>query len=565
MSDVEWVDDKTDHSGDWVDDPHPSEQSKPETQADAALQGFGNGLTLGYAPQLQAMAEKPIAKLYDLVNGTNVSDDISDDYTKRRDDWIKRQEQLAQDNPKTFIAANLAGTGVGMAAMSPISALRAGGTVAKGASTAAKVGASLGRATRAAAQGATLAALSNPGDVEGQVDPLRLDARLSNSKLGALFGAGGAIAGDAIATTADKARAYLRSKAAQKAFKSAGPTLKDYRTAAARGDVEKLGGFMLDNNLLGAGDTFDDIASKAGALNDQAGGELDDIYKLAVANHEGSGLGYNPAVDKQKLMALAEERLGDHVDKAAALNKLSSYLDEVGQKYGEGFNPKAMQNVKSAMDEKINYSRNPLMKDPASEKAFSAGRGYMNDKIDETIRALSGSEAGDALSAANSKYGMSKTIEQIAKDRSSREAANRFLSPSDYGMSAVGALGGAMTGDSPEQKLRNAAMGAALGFANKGMRQYGNPIVAQSLNSLSSKLAAIPRFAEMARQNPQAYRALVQSLAMSPKFTPALSKEQPGPVEIRMGGPGELDKDSSRPSQYFIPDDQAKKQFLNGK
>lgn len=156
----------------------------PSTVADTALQGFGNGAAFGYAPELQAIAEKPLANLYDAVTGSHVSDDTSDDYVERRDAWSKRQADLNQKNPGTALVSNLAGGIASGIATGPL--LGSLGKVAPAATTLGKVG----QAARAAGRiGAVYGAVQNPGNVEGVLSPLQLEDRIEGAGKGALFSA----------------------------------------------------------------------------------------------------------------------------------------------------------------------------------------------------------------------------------------------------------------------------------------------------------------------------------------------------------------------------------------
>ena len=222
------------------------EAAKPSRTGDTALQGFGNGLTMGYAPHLQAAAEKPLAKLFDLVTGNNVSDDIEDNYVDRRDRWIGRQEDLAKENPKTYLGANLAGSVAGGAAM-PM------GAAAKGATLGAKV-------VRGAATGAGLGAIQNPGDVEGEVSPLQLGDRAKSATLGATIGGTIPLAG----TAAEKAAAYLRGKAEERAFKALGPYARDAMKAHDKGQIRETGRIIMDEGVVGGRPTsYEGLAKRA--------------------------------------------------------------------------------------------------------------------------------------------------------------------------------------------------------------------------------------------------------------------------------------------------------------
>lgn len=156
----------------------------------AALEGFGQTATLGYLPQLQAMAEKPMAKVMDFFTGNNVAEQMPD-YVQRRDENIQRQAQQASAHPMASMAGKAAGIGATL--------LAPGAAAAKGAGAAAKIG-------RGAAMGAAQGAAYNPGDQEGVVDPVQVSERTQNALLGGLTGGALSSVGAAAAPLARKHR-----------------------------------------------------------------------------------------------------------------------------------------------------------------------------------------------------------------------------------------------------------------------------------------------------------------------------------------------------------------------
>lgn len=150
----------------------------------AALEHFGNAASMGYLPQLQALAEKLTpnpgsdvdAKLK--AQGFTVSGP-DDSYLASRDANIARLAKEGQDHPVASgvgTAAGILSSGIAMGGMGGARAATAAGRIAQGIKT-----------------GALMGAAANPGDTEGEIDPLQLGARLDNAKTGALTG--GAVSG----------------------------------------------------------------------------------------------------------------------------------------------------------------------------------------------------------------------------------------------------------------------------------------------------------------------------------------------------------------------------------
>lgn len=187
-------------------------KQKPEQygKAQTALEHGANAASLGYLPQMQAMAQKPIYGALNKLTGQNVE---PDDYTKARDINIERLKGEQEENPKTAFGSQVAGSVIGAAA-TPIPGIGA----SKGL---------LGALGRGASAGAAQGALQNPGDTKGEVNPLQLEERYSNAKKGAAIGGavGGVagVAGEALGAlerapeilkkVTDKTRGLLEPKA----------------------------------------------------------------------------------------------------------------------------------------------------------------------------------------------------------------------------------------------------------------------------------------------------------------------------------------------------------------
>lgn len=151
-------------------------ESGPKKQGigQTALEGYGNGATLGYLPQLQAATAPAMNWVLDKLTGNHVSEEDDSTYLQRRDENILRQTKQAQDNPITAGGSKIVG---GLtSAFIPMGAIVEGATIGKAALQGAKAGAVMG-------------ALSNPGDVEGEFSGPQLGDRLKNAAIGATIGA----------------------------------------------------------------------------------------------------------------------------------------------------------------------------------------------------------------------------------------------------------------------------------------------------------------------------------------------------------------------------------------
>lgn len=236
---------------------------------------------------------------------------IKQAYATGRDRERGALRQDSIDNPGVSVASELA-AGI----LSPINKLLPGGLV--------KQGAVFG--------GVNALGMSEAEDALGLAKDTGMGAAF-----GALVGKGVDKASPYLQKGAQKVGQGLKSGAESIAYASTGAKLKDFRVANDRDQLNEIGRWLLDNKIIKAGGTLDDVARKAGEKNLQAGTNLDDVYSEAKSKF-GSGqnqIGFDPKRDKQSILSAAREELGDAVGAESAINRLSSYLDEVAARHGD--------------------------------------------------------------------------------------------------------------------------------------------------------------------------------------------------------------------------------------
>ncbi len=474
--------------------------------AQTALEHTGNAMSMGYLPQLQAAAEPVTNAIGNFVTGNNVE---ATPYLDVRDQTTKRLQAQAQANPKTAMASDIGGGLVGALA-TPVPGLGAGKGV-------------LGAAAAGARGGVIQGLMQNPGDTEGKIDPIQATQRLDNAGSGMLVGgatgAGTALTGKALKAIAGSPES-LKAVAQDSAVRGSGAMLKDFRSLEGKGKTAELGQYMLDNGLIKAGDTVDDVAKKAGAARESAGSKLSDLYKKAVGKFkEGPGevplfdAGFAPARDKDQILSEVSKAMGNQEGKKSALDRLGKYLDQLAEDHGDiTLDPKTTQDVKTELDKVAGWARNPLTKEPATEGAFKEARRIVSKKIDAEIERLGGSDSVKALKQANSDYGNAKQVEQMASDKVSREMANRRVSLTDTiaggGGVAAGAAAGTLLGGDQQHATGEAIAGGLLAAgANHLGRKYGNGLIASGAKAAApiAKYSGIPLAAKGAGlllQNP---------------------------------------------------------------
>lgn len=485
------------------------------------LEQTGDALTFGYLPQIQAKASE-------LLTG--------DDYVTARDANIRRLQAQREAHPIPATLGTVAGTGAQMYAL-PLP------TLGKGAGV-------IGGALKGAQFGALQGAIQNPGDVEGEVNPLQVDERIENAKSGAKMGAligGAAGAGQRIAEGVSKLGKGAKGAAEATALKSSGAMLKDFRQAAGKDEVNKLGRFMIDEGMVKAGDTYETVAQKAAKVRAEAGKDLEKIYNKAVKTAESVEKmpGLNLVADKEEILKAVAKDLGSAEGKSAMVERVSKYIDDLAAEHGSDvLSPRIANDIKGAIDAEINYARNPLSKEPKSETAFSAFRRLVEGKIFNQTEYL-GQAAGEkglgkALRKTNQRYGMSTRIEGIAKDRLSRESANSAFGLHDRIAGAAGAAigaGAAAAGgehDPVEYALKAGGAGL-LGMAgNRLASKYGNAALTRGLDKSAGILTGAGQAGQALLARPASLGRLSVGLSKNKKKK-GLVEQEPG-VLIPIGG-----------------------------
>jgi len=464
-------------------------EKQPETSLgdkfQTGLENFGNTISLGYLPQLQASA--------------STGDFSGPEYVKERDANIARMAQESERNPKSAMAGTVGGLVSG-------SALLPGGPAVKG--IAANVG-------KGALMGAGYAAAQNPGDVAGAVDPLQLSERAENIPKGAAIGGAVGLGAGMI----QKGAAMLQNSAdaAQEmantqAVRASGGMLKDFRKLNSKDMVDDVGKFALDNKIVEAGDSVHDVAEKADAFRKQAGQNLSSIYseaqsaveankaaravdvtpgapkQIGEAPIDASARGFNPVKSRDEILASVEKSMGDNPDKRTALRTARSYLDQLQETYGDQtLDPKIANNIKTELDKQINYNRNPLTKNPAKEQVFSTMRDYVNKSVanhlEDLGKATGNPDLANKLKDANKAYGYAKQLQNMSEDRVSRETANRMFGLTDTIAAGAGGIAGLAEGAAMGHPVEGGLVGLGAGLVNKAARTYGPSVLAGAANA----------------------------------------------------------------------------------
>lgn len=450
--------------------------------ARTAAEQVGNTVTLGYAPQIAAgigrIMPDPNAGLDEKLRaqGFNVQNAPEQDYMALRDENLRGMAEREKQFPK----AALAGKAAGVIASGALMGGALGAT--KGATTLARMG-------NAAKTGAALGAVANPGDVEGEMDPLQWEARLKNAGAGLVLGglAQGAAEGAGPLLTA--VRNWAGKKAALKATRALGrPTPTQAARMAETGQDVALGRELLDEGAIPVLGTPGRIQGRVEALKEKAGKQIGQIVDSA---------GDAKLVDSQKIgieildsPELTQLRKTPGMESAvAAIEKQVETLAKNGE-----LTMKEAQALRQGIDRSINFNKAvPDMR--GAQEGLYMQRTAVRNAMNEGINSLPNAPAKNALLKANRKYGNLSEASDILEREVGRQQANRAISLTD----TIAGAAGATTG-SPLASI-------ALGALNKAGRTFGNSMQARGYDAaskLSGLGALVGRYARSASPASQA-------------------------------------------------------------
>jgi hypothetical protein len=493
--------------------------------AQAGLEHFGNAASMGYMPQIQGFVSQlmpdPSAEVDAKLREQGFKiDQKSPTYISERDAYIKHLEQQEKDHPIASTVGTVGGalaSGVATSGLTPINAASR-----------------LGRVAQAAKGGAAIGAVANPGDKEGQLTGFQVSDRIGNAVTGAALGAAGQGAVEGVSATAKGVMNLpkaLQAKAEERAFKSSGAMLKDYRNADRKGRINVIGRYMLDNGLVKPGMTVDDVAEAAAALEAKHGKDIGSILGgldqsgIAAPSHSAMASEIDAIAEPMKGLNTARPTF-NALDDAAADLRTMGRGGEVGVEGKGTF--KTAQEAKVFISDQIEKaggwnSPNPSEKNLALREAYHKA----NSMIENAAEVGAASIGDDALAGgyrtAKEGYRNAKDVQGIAKDQANRQKANHFNSITDYMAGSGGAIVGAMTGDDMESKIKNAAVGASLGGANRLMRRYGTPLVSQGLDRAGKALGRT-YLGEMGEAAAPALKAIEKSPASAANTVGVMSR-----------------------------------------
>jgi len=328
------------------------------------------------------------------------------------------------------------------------------------------------------------------------------------------------------------------------AFQAAGAMKRDIDAAAQRaGGVSQIGRDALDLGVVTAASSVDDIAERAAREAEKWGARVGELVR---------GLDGQNAVrpDGNRIMRRVQEevldRLGDNPffddirrtverDIRPFASRFATTADEAGNAVaGEALGFEQLHKIRQGMDDLI--YRNKLSNSPIVAE-LRAVRGILEDEIEtagaEAARSVGDAAFRDAYQQAKRLYGSMKTVRDMAADRVRRNDANRWLSPSDYGLAISGGLGGAVISSADGDTDPGAiAIGFLSGLAHKFARERGRAFLAAGLDKIS-RVGAIQRTAQtVARQTDEGVNGFFRNLSSTARETGQRARRAVAPLSL---------------------------------
>lgn len=507
------------------------------SSAQTLLEHYGNAATLGYLPELQAATGRLLPNPNAAIDaklkseGFNIIEPTG--YIAERDQNVRRLKEQERENPKAALVGSLAGAGA--------SALLTAGLMpplGAGVSTGAK-------AIQAAKAGAIQSALQNPGSNKGDVSPLQLEERVKNAALGGVLGGGLSLGVSGLTKGASALSEALKGKAEEKAAKSAGMMLKDFRALYGKDKVNEVGRELLDSEVVTPLATPTKIAERVSpsieAKNKQVADlvaryseKLKDpkfIENLTPESKEKlASVLYNPEKESVQLFKQFVDKYGEeNIDRLSpALNEFRSLGSQGSQSLSLADTQAQKQRLNNLVKDTV---YNKLPKDRSiSDSALLARQGSLRQGV-ENVSDFVASQLGEnpgQVKEINRRMGNLIQMKDIAQDRIARDAANRAFGLTDTISGGIGATIGGIIGGPP-----GAVIGTGTGMlTNKLSREYANPLMATGFDAAAKRLAQVPAYARLAQENPARFGFLVSKMIQ--EQAPQVRDSSPSSDEIEI-------------------------------
>jgi len=392
-------------------------------------------------------------------------------YVKLRDQEIERLKRLEMEEPTAALAGKVSGIGASMLvpAMGSAKILK---------------GAGLGqKALLGAAEGLGYVAGQNPGDIEGQVNPVQLEQRM-DTILDNPYSSGIAAALPVIGPVAKAFRG--EDVAAKAAYSAIGPKKKAFiESYTAKPDPltkqpspksqEAIGRFALDEGIIKPITTYEKMFLRANEKLQTVGQEIGGIVKankgaldtfFEKQGMKGKDLNnyFSRTLSesaKPGILAEIREKLKFERGADAAADSIDNYMEQFLPKgLGTTLEIEELQKLRGSLNDTIKWSKREKEL-PAIQKGLKIFREKVDDAMNnefDLMEKATGSTDKQRIRKLRAEYGKAQTIADSALDRFA-QGETAQVNPQ------TGVFGGAMVGGMLKQSVPGALAGAALGGA----------------------------------------------------------------------------------------------------
>lgn len=463
------------------------------SSSQSALQGFGQGATLGYLPEAQAAVEPALQWAYEKVSGQDLGP--SEDFPTRLKKWRAREQGIKQEDPGAYLAGAVPGAITtsaipGAVASRGVSAGVKGTQGLKALLDSRKIGA-------VALGGATQGALVNP-EVDGDL-LTNLKARGTNALVGGALG--GSLQG--LSKAAQGIPKAAQSVKESLALRQMGAMKKDLKNILKKDQVEGLETFMKNEGLMRPGSTAETVYEESQGILSNTGKKIGETYQKVSSAAENAT---TPEQLTQVLEARAKMNPINIADEFLEQAKLSAKGKSGGQQAlstveNELVNLKSLGDdasiedifaYRQSLDDNIKYNKT-YSESPASQKALRDLRTFVQKRVDSHIDELDNlysTKNTKLLKELNKRYSQAATVKTISQDKVAGEQSKMILGLPE--LIAGGAVAGGSAATSGNADSDSAVKGLLAAAAFKGARKFGPAVgyqMANTTQALSTPIA----------------------------------------------------------------------------
>ena len=430
---------------------------------EAALEGFGQGATLGYLNTPQALLDKGIQEA-----GSAMGGEPAEDYDTIKKYWDTRSAKLKANHPIATAVGNVGGA-MAMLPAAEMGLAGAGFALAPEAGILAKVG-------KGAAEGAVYGGAQN---TEGE--GFDGEQRLKNAKIGLALGA----AAEPVAQGIGGMFGKIGSNAEKSSVvKQVGANAGQIKKMIQKDELPRIGEFMENEKLMRPGKSLDDVVEHTSNILNEDGPKIGQLYKDAQAKADEAAIsGAATSTTRINGDSLADEIVDgvlaqskNHTDKKSVEKTIK---DAVGplRDMGEDANLSDLHDFRKSLDENINWGAKSNEKD-AIQRAYLTARNKVNDAVKnqlENLDTLTGGNQLEDLKNLNSRFSTASTVNTMATQGQGREMGKTLMGHGIIGGGA-GALAGYETYKETHDPIKALGIGLGTAAGVTAARKFGAPL-----------------------------------------------------------------------------------------